>query len=132
MNWFRRLLGQTSEAGQQSDVNSNNKAGADSQDDPLERKETTAEIPVIVEEPEETEPFMNGGATRPLPLETVISSRNEHLIFGQSTDVGMVRNNNQDAVLSFFHTSRLVVYFYHGGLLPAPAPTLRVFHPSCD
>jgi serine/threonine protein phosphatase PrpC len=49
---------------------------------------------------------MNGGATRPLPLETVITSRNEHLTFGQSTDVGMVRNNNQDAVLSFFHTSR--------------------------
>jgi serine/threonine protein phosphatase PrpC len=48
------------------------------------------------------------GATRPLPLETVISSRNEHLVFGQSTDVGMVRSNNQDTVFSFFSTSRSV------------------------
>lgn len=46
------------------------------------------------------------GATRPLPIETVISTRNEHLLFGQSTDVGMVRSNNQDAALSFFFTSR--------------------------
>lgn len=47
-----------------------------------------------------------GGATRPLPLESVITNRNEHIIFGQSTDVGMVRNNNQDSALSMFFTSR--------------------------
>lgn len=46
------------------------------------------------------------GVTRPLPLETVISTRNEHITFGQSTDVGMVRSNNQDTVLSFFFSSR--------------------------
>lgn len=46
------------------------------------------------------------GVTRPLPLETVISTRNEHITFGQSTDVGMVRSNNQDAALSFFFSSR--------------------------
>jgi protein phosphatase len=46
------------------------------------------------------------GATRPLPPETVISSSNEHLRFGQSTDVGMVRNSNQDSVFSLFTTSR--------------------------
>jgi protein phosphatase len=54
----------------------------------------------------ETEPVLADGATRPLPLESVISNKNEHIKFGQSTDVGMVRNNNQDAVLSFFFTSR--------------------------
>ncbi|MGQ9887076.1 MAG: PP2C family protein-serine/threonine phosphatase [Aggregatilineales bacterium] len=43
--------------------------------------------------------------TRPLQPEAVISTRNEHITFGQSTDVGMVRSNNQDAVLSFFFTS---------------------------
>ena len=31
---------------------------------------------------------------------------NDTLRFGQSTDVGMVRNNNQDAVLSYFYSSR--------------------------
>jgi protein phosphatase len=46
------------------------------------------------------------GATRPLPPETVISSSNEHLTFGQATDVGMVRTNNQDSMLSFLSTSR--------------------------
>jgi PPM family protein phosphatase len=45
------------------------------------------------------------GVTRPLPAEKVITSKNEHLVFGQSTDVGMVRNNNQDSSLSFFFTS---------------------------
>ncbi len=48
------------------------------------------------------------GATRPLPQEKIISTQNEHLTFGQSTDVGMVRTNNQDAVLSFFSVSRSV------------------------
>jgi serine/threonine protein phosphatase PrpC len=48
------------------------------------------------------------GATRPLPPETVISSSNQHLTFGQATDVGMVRTNNQDAVFSFLSTSRSV------------------------
>jgi serine/threonine protein phosphatase PrpC len=51
-------------------------------------------------------PSLPEGATRPLPPETVISSSNEHLLFGQSTDVGMVRNNNQDSALSYFFTSR--------------------------
>lgn len=46
------------------------------------------------------------GATRPLPQEKIISTQNEHLIFGQSTDVGMVRSNNQDSAFSFFATSR--------------------------
>lgn len=51
-------------------------------------------------------PTVADGATRPLPQETVISSQNEHLTFGQTTDVGMVRSNNQDSVLSMFFTSR--------------------------
>ncbi len=58
--------------------------------------------------PVEMAPPMNiaDGITRPLPPETVISSSNEHLLFGQATDVGMVRTNNQDAVFSFVSTSR--------------------------
>lgn len=55
---------------------------------------------------DEDEVSLADGATRPLPLESVISARNEHMIFGQTTDVGMVRNNNQDSVLTLFHTSR--------------------------
>lgn len=47
------------------------------------------------------------GATRPLSEETLIAFLgNEHLTFGQSSDVGMVRTNNQDAIYSFFSTLR--------------------------
>src|SRR5688572_28350800 len=43
------------------------------------------------------------GVTRPLPPEPVQPlSNHEHLVFGQLTDVGMVRSNNQDAAISFF------------------------------
>jgi serine/threonine protein phosphatase PrpC len=46
------------------------------------------------------------GATRPLPPETAIASSNEHVTFGQTTDVGMVRNNNQDSSFTFVSVSR--------------------------
>ena len=58
--------------------------------------------------PPEPIPSVADGATRPLPPETVISSSNEHLTFGQATDVGMVRTNNQDSVFSFLSTGRSV------------------------
>jgi serine/threonine protein phosphatase PrpC len=35
----------------------------------------------------------------------VITAKNDHIVFGQATDVGMVRSNNQDSALSFFFTS---------------------------
>ena len=63
--------------------------------------------PLPTPPPEIVPPINIGdGITRPLPPETVISSSNEHLLFGQATDVGMVRTNNQDAVFSFVSTSR--------------------------
>ncbi len=47
------------------------------------------------------------GATRPLSEETLIAFMgNGHITFGQASDVGMVRNNNQDAIYSFFSTLR--------------------------
>ncbi len=47
------------------------------------------------------------GVTRPLPQEVVIEvSGSGHAIFGQSTDMGRVRTNNEDAVYSFFATGR--------------------------
>ncbi|MCB9454904.1 MAG: serine/threonine-protein phosphatase [Anaerolineaceae bacterium] len=69
---------------------------------------TTVPIPAVnaVEEKDESEIAYADGATRPLPPETVITTSNMHLTFGQSTDVGMVRSNNQDAAFSFFSTSR--------------------------
>jgi serine/threonine protein phosphatase PrpC len=43
------------------------------------------------------------GATRQLPtLESALTSPNQHVLFGHSSDVGMVRAGNQDALLTFF------------------------------
>jgi len=47
------------------------------------------------------------GVTRPLPQDALIDlTGNEHLAFGQATDVGMVRTNNQDSAFSFFSAAR--------------------------
>ncbi|MCL4247494.1 MAG: serine/threonine-protein phosphatase [Anaerolineae bacterium] len=49
------------------------------------------------------------GSTRPFPPDDAIPAMQmRHLTFGQASDVGMVRKNNQDAVLSFFSTSESV------------------------
>ncbi len=47
------------------------------------------------------------GATRPLSQESLLTYLGgDHLIFGQLSDVGMVRSNNQDAAISYFVSSR--------------------------
>jgi serine/threonine protein phosphatase PrpC len=48
------------------------------------------------------------GVTRPLPQEPVFAAQTGHIIFGQKSDVGMVRSNNQDAAMSIFFTSDTV------------------------
>lgn len=101
MDLFRRLFSQPSaEAGEAREPAENESAPQNA-----ETKELVPEMEnKTVSEPVEF--TISDGATRPLPLESVISTKNSHIKFGQSTDVGMVRNNNQDAVLSFFFTSR--------------------------
>jgi serine/threonine protein phosphatase PrpC len=107
MDLFRRLFSQT-----------NNKLEGTPVETPDKKEEATAPFeaspfadtaPAVPPSMADTQPPMSpiaDGATRPLPPETVISSSNEHLTFGQATDVGMVRTNNQDSVLSFMSTSR--------------------------
>jgi serine/threonine protein phosphatase PrpC len=98
MDLFRRLFSQ-SEGNSNRPDNIPTEPGSQesvlADTEPAETTSSTADAPPLPE-----------GATRPLPPETVISSSNEHLSFGQSTDVGMVRNNNQDSALSYFFTSR--------------------------
>ncbi len=102
MDLFRRLFSQppveSGEADELPQTKIQTKPGVETQELPASSDTT--------ETPAEPEFSFSDGATRPLPLESVISTKNSHLKFGQSTDVGMVRNNNQDAVLSFFSTSR--------------------------
>ncbi len=50
---------------------------------------------------------LTDGVTRPLPQDALIDlTGNEHLAFGQATDIGMVRTNNQDSAFSFFSAAR--------------------------
>lgn len=47
------------------------------------------------------------GVTRPLPQEVVLDvATNSHAIFGQATDMGRLRTNNEDSIYSFFSSSR--------------------------
>lgn len=111
MDLFRRLFSQSGseQDDHPSEVVNSRPAEDEIKTAPADLPEQVSEI-ITQEIPsqETIETAVADGATRPLPLETVISTKNEHLIFGQSTDIGMVRNNNQDSVFSFFSTSRSV------------------------
>lgn len=52
--------------------------------------------------PAETPPI---GITRPLPQEPILQNHQGHLVYGQASDTGRIRTNNQDAVLTFFFGS---------------------------
>ncbi|MBZ0290942.1 MAG: protein phosphatase 2C domain-containing protein [Anaerolineae bacterium] len=109
MDLFRRFFSQS--GSEEEDTASKNEKSESlpeqtqtATDQTILNESITQEIPMA----EQVETGISDGATRPLPLESVISTHNEHLSFGQSTDVGMVRNNNQDSAFSFFSTSRSV------------------------
>jgi protein phosphatase len=54
------------------------------------------------------EAMMTPGVTRPLPQEPILPPQRGHIIYGQSSDQGMVRSNNQDAAISYLFTSDTV------------------------
>jgi protein phosphatase len=51
---------------------------------------------------------LTDGATRPLPQAGDTSLNTGHLLFGQASDQGMVRNTNQDAAFSMYFTGESV------------------------
>ncbi len=131
MEMFRRLFGQSGDEGSeeadtipQADGNTGSIENKPSHDEPTEaplptdesldeaqatteENGTTNEVPVAEDAVEADAPMLSmEGITRKLPLETVIASRNAHIQFGQSTDVGMVRSNNQDSLLTLYYSGR--------------------------
>ncbi|GAB4510678.1 MAG: protein phosphatase 2C domain-containing protein [Anaerolineae bacterium] len=67
--------------------------------------------PVSVHAPSKMKPVSPAdGVTQPLNQDAVSSmskkKKSEFLAFGQATDVGLVRSNNQDSALSFLFTSK--------------------------
>jgi serine/threonine protein phosphatase PrpC len=103
MDLFRRLFTQSNTKPPESQVMTPPEKVTETAKPDLPTVEAPAASPQI-----NTAILVSDGATRPLPPETVISSSNEHLTFGQATDVGMVRSNNQDSAFSFMATTRSV------------------------
>lgn len=105
MNWLRRLFGRSSDSAANGVPLS-----------PVASSGTIEASPVVPPQdtmtnqphPTQTRPLPpTDGGTRPLPSDPVPElSTNRHIAFGQATDVGMVRSNNQDAVLSMFSATR--------------------------
>lgn len=72
-------------------------------------EETGLELSESQSDPAEEEELMQMAVnTRPLGTLPIVQDPTGHVMFGQASDTGMVRDNNQDAVLSFFSTSETV------------------------
>ncbi len=94
MNLFRRLFNPDEKEGEPTETSVT----------PVNEKLTE---PMLISIPEDRGVLFGDGATRPLPEDALIAFMgNDHLSFGQATDVGLVRSNNQDSVYSFFSTNR--------------------------
>lgn len=112
-NFFRRLFGQDTKALPETTSVPVTSAAPVSHD---EAAIVTDQLPADVAMPAGQVNYAVDGATRPLPLEAVIASANEHITFGQSSDVGMVRSNNQDSALSFYFSIQSVDSYPDFGL----------------
>lgn len=109
MSFFRRLIGPEDDKQDQTEKQETAPAKEDKEQTDQVIEETP--VPEKRPEPESTpviSPLPDFGATRQLPAEKVISVNNARLHFGQASDVGMMRTNNEDAVLSFFSSSSSV------------------------
>lgn len=126
MDFIRRILGLSTETNAATDDGIVVTQGADAE--ASRPQEPIVQMPEKVEEPaaasNEAEKNMpeqaavtatlpaspapqsdDAAGTRPLPpLETIVPEPGQRLIFGQLSDVGMVRGNNQDAVYSVLTT----------------------------
>lgn len=110
MNLFRRLFSQPEQKTEPTPPASGANVKTRSEgDETMIANDTITDTPTL-HSSDMTFSSVVDGATRPLPQDTfaVSPNGNDHLIFGQATDVGMVRTNNQDAALSFFATARSV------------------------
>lgn len=102
MNLFRRLFSQTNNDAAPQPETAVPAAPAPPQEGEADKatKPLEGEVHIL---------NLSEGATRELPPDTLITQTgSNHLIFGQATDVGSVRSNNQDAAFAFFAAPRSV------------------------
>jgi PPM family protein phosphatase len=102
MDLFRRIFSQTLNTNESANGKASDQDSLTTRPEANDQTESFTKTSIVADQGD----LISDGATRPLPPETVISSSNEHILFGQATDVGMVRTNNQDAAFSFVSTNR--------------------------
>ncbi|MFW5709397.1 MAG: PP2C family protein-serine/threonine phosphatase, partial [Chloroflexota bacterium] len=130
MDLFRRIFGKTSEESSEEQPNVGAQPAPDAKqpaaetaesqesavtEEPVQSKSSgdtedldAATLPVRMPNAPKPKKPIPDGVTQPLSPEVLIANTNSTLSFGQASDVGLVRNNNQDAVLSLFFTSESV------------------------
>ncbi|MFZ4825874.1 MAG: PP2C family protein-serine/threonine phosphatase [Phototrophicaceae bacterium] len=97
MNLLKRLFGpKTNLPTVGSDVDSNIQHPQMNQQNLSMEDETLPAAPLPA--------FTQSAETQKLPMEDLIATKNARLHFGQSTDIGMVRSENQDSMLSLYIT----------------------------
>lgn len=114
MDFLRRLLGRTSNASpvvspEEVRITHGVDAEVDAAQEPvIDRQGVTtgpAEVSQAAQTTDEikTAPGIDVMGTRPLPpLETIVHKPGQRLLFGHLSDVGQVRDNNQDSVFTLF------------------------------
>lgn len=94
MNFLRKLF-----------VDKSNPSVATTQDSPIQYPDTQSQPLDDDTLPAAPLPiFMQSSETQKLPMEDLIATKNARLHFGQSTDIGMVRSENQDSMLCLYIT----------------------------
>lgn len=117
MDFIRRLFGLSNhtapDAPRNDDISITREAGEsapppepvieipETSDTQLQDRETSEDQEAKAPDLEDTSDVPAFLGTRPLPpMESFVQNPGDHLLFGQLSDLGMVRGNNQDAMLS--------------------------------
>ncbi len=113
MDLFRKMFGKTSEEASEKEMLKSQTAEvpqipvANSHPAEVEGIDPTTQ-PVNVPPPvtKSAPPrIIADNVTQQLASDLLTGSNSSHITFGQSSDIGLVRSNNQDAAMSFFFTS---------------------------
>src|SRR5689334_6861495 len=110
MNFWRRLFGTTPADSSNDKTRPGSGSGAASN---VAQPMTQGTRPTAVRSEEEINEAANidatpimFGATRQLPpLESITTKPGKHMVYGVNSDIGMIRNNNQDSLYTFFGNS---------------------------
>ena len=122
MDLFRRIFGKPDEEMPEKTPGEAENTQPEKSEEPAEKSAEATPPPIMDEEamndpldpttyPVSVHPpnkFGNDGVTQPLNPDRVAAGKHEYVTYGLATDVGLVRNNNQDAALSMFFSSKTV------------------------